>query len=72
LVDTYYLLDLLEPFCPEVEFAGAVVLAPPLDWLFKSSLLLGFVSDAPGGSFRFSVKRNQHYLAVVKIKLQLN
>jgi hypothetical protein len=53
---TYYLRDRFEPFCPEVELAGAVVLAPVLVWLLTSSLLLGFVSDTPGGSFRFSVK----------------
>jgi hypothetical protein len=54
---TYYLRDRFEPFCPEVELAGAVVLAPVLAWLLTSSLLLGFVSDSPGGSFRFSVKQ---------------
>jgi hypothetical protein len=62
---TYYLRDRFEPFCPEVELAGAVVLAPALVWLLTSSLLLGLVSDTPGGSFRFSVQQIYSKMSMV-------
>jgi len=62
---TYYLLDRFEPFCPEVEFTGAVVLAPALAWLLTRSLLLGFVSDTPGGSFRFSAKHQSKIQSLI-------
>jgi hypothetical protein len=62
---TYYLRDRFEPFCPEVELAGAVGLAPVLAWLLTSSLLLGLVSDTPGGSFRFSEKQKYSRMSMV-------
>jgi hypothetical protein len=51
-----------------VELAGVVVLAPALAWLLTSSLLLGLVSDIPGGSFRFSVKQKYIRMTMVHNK----